>query len=123
MRDGVGHVGSEVVSKAEAMCACAPEAMKLVSDGLFEAVKKGADLSGAVLEFIGSLIKVQKVRFEYSQYVSWLMSVKCFIDHGFNIQESKIELQTTGDLSNTNGWSVIEAAEVCELPLTVRLPS
>jgi hypothetical protein len=61
VRNGLGPLGSEVVRKAEAMCACGPEAIKLVSDGLFDAVNRGADISAGVLEFVGSLIKVQKV--------------------------------------------------------------
>jgi hypothetical protein len=61
MRNGLGHLGSEVMTKTEAMCACGPEAIKLVSDGFFDAVNKGVDISAGTLEFVGSLIKVQKV--------------------------------------------------------------
>lgn len=60
VRSGLGNLGSEVVNKTEAMCACGPEAIKLVSDGLFDAVNRGADVSASILELVGSLIKVQK---------------------------------------------------------------
>ncbi|KAH7357353.1 hypothetical protein BKA66DRAFT_574514 [Pyrenochaeta sp. MPI-SDFR-AT-0127] len=96
VRNGLGHLGSEVMTKTEAMCACGPEAIKLVSDGLFDAVNRGADISAGVLEFVGSLIKVQK----------------CFIDRGFNVQETKEELRSTGALSKADGWIVFEAAEI-----------
>ncbi|KAH7115064.1 hypothetical protein B0J11DRAFT_510670 [Dendryphion nanum] len=95
VRSNIGHIFNEVVDKTTAMCSCGPDAIKLLSEGLFDAVKAG-DISQGVTNLVGQLVRVQK----------------CFIDRGFKVQETKQQVRESGALSDEGGWIVFEAAEI-----------
>ncbi|KAJ4985820.1 hypothetical protein SVAN01_08718 [Stagonosporopsis vannaccii] len=55
-----------------------------------------ADLAGSALPLVRAIVDIQK----------------CLYDRGFDVQENKAELRSAGVLAKTDGWGVLEAAEI-----------
>ncbi|RFU81370.1 hypothetical protein TARUN_819 [Trichoderma arundinaceum] len=77
------------------MCRCFPEALNLNTQGLYQSVKSGADLSEAAFTVISTSNKLQQ----------------CMLDNGFDVKDNKAEVEAK-DLSLGQGWIVLRAEEI-----------
>lgn len=62
IRNDLGNMGKEFISKSTAMCACGPKALQLMANGFFKSVQSGTDTSAAVMQLAKDLAKASKVR-------------------------------------------------------------
>ncbi|KFY02080.1 hypothetical protein V490_00646 [Pseudogymnoascus sp. VKM F-3557] len=90
------HMNTDILQKASAICNCVPQVLVLVKDGAFSQTEAGSDISSGTVVILETYAQLQT----------------CIVEKGFEIQDNKNDLITTGDLSSQNGAIIIKAAEI-----------
>jgi len=101
------------------MCGCLPEALDLIGKGLFNEVSASSDVSATTSSILGQYAQLQTVGFTYWAIVQMLTMRQCFLDNACTVQDNKAALLTSGALSASGGWTVIKAAEVGPITVTI----
>lgn len=119
VRGLAGNMGTQFIEKAGAICGCFPEALNLIAQGIYQSVKDGTDVSEAALTAINISNRLEKVRCLLATIlchcIRLLITIpQCMADNGFDVKDNKAQVEAA-NLSPSQGWIVLRAAEVYRL--------